>query len=688
MSIAPSPNPVIIEAKSAAPRMPSTDWRRWLDDFESTHGRKPRILHVGNVANNGYNNAKVLVEAGFECHALCYDYYHIMGCPEWEDADFTGMVSDHFAPDWREVDLQGFERPRWFSQGPRIWAIAYLLATLQGRERSARLLWRWLAFHRWLIAKRCGPRYQRLRAFKPRVLRTKSRFLAAVGNIADAWRALCHRVAAALCWLLRAPRRALGRMTRTSHRLRSTMTAAASRLRSKSLRLEHRIVTRAERMIWPIGPLVRLCLRLAYFPLYALAFPILLICLPIALIAHPLFHFTRWFTNRLDALASRQPTGPASAPSRGYRVPRRDRLSRALFTKLTGVDLAALDTPAFEADFRARTAHLIEDFARRFPDRPDQLSLIDMLPYRSVLPLWKHLFDQYDLIEVYATDPILTMLTGTHPHVAYEHGTIRDIPFADNATARLTSLAYARADATVITNPDCLQAAHRLGIDHYVPIPHLIDRKYFDPSIADSGALPLGVHPPYIFSPARHDFEVKGTHILLEAFARIARERPDVQLVTPSWGADLDRSRELMRSLGIEDRVAMIDPLNIHNLIRVTRGARVLVDQFRFGVFGGIGPTALAVGTPLVTHLDHAKSDWCMEPPPYFEARDVETCVAALRSAIAADAGKMRAQLHAWMRRNYWHGQVVDRHASLFADLIGLHARATTPTTIPTRESS
>ncbi|MCH7688227.1 MAG: DUF1501 domain-containing protein [Planctomycetes bacterium] len=30
------------------------------------HGRPPRILHVGNIANNAYNNAKVLVEAGID----------------------------------------------------------------------------------------------------------------------------------------------------------------------------------------------------------------------------------------------------------------------------------------------------------------------------------------------------------------------------------------------------------------------------------------------------------------------------------------------------------------------------------------------------------------------------------------------------------------------------------------------
>ena len=61
----------------------------WLDKFRQQHGRSPRVLHIGNIANNAYNNAKLLNKVGLECDVICYGYYHIMGCPEWEDADFT-----------------------------------------------------------------------------------------------------------------------------------------------------------------------------------------------------------------------------------------------------------------------------------------------------------------------------------------------------------------------------------------------------------------------------------------------------------------------------------------------------------------------------------------------------------------------------------------------------------------------
>jgi len=675
---------VLLEAKPKRP-FPRWDpppepmnWRAWMEEFRAEHGRAPRVLHIGNVANNGYNNAKVLVEAGFDCDAICYDYYHIMGCPEWEDADFGGMVADHFFPDWNEVRLNGFTRPRWFAQGPRLWAIGYLIARADGRTRPAKVLWAILAVQRWFVAHRkrwwyrsCKNAIRRVQAYRQanrvwvgRVnsgLRTRSG--AAIDRVRKSPRSVRRRVAARFPRTARSYHQSLG--------LVRNLKRGPQGLRRRARALITRIRARTTTWIWPLAPLADGVLYLLLLPAVIVACAVLILCVPFAVAYRCLRPLARklraW---RAGRTARRQePTRPRSFATRKTNLPFWTRVRNRVYYELTGIRLTWIDNNQFEADFRARAKELIEDFARRFPDRPDQLSLLDIYPYRSILPLWDELFQRYDAIEAYATDPIIPMLCG-RPCVAYEHGTIREIPFDDSPTARLTALAYARARAVVITNPDCRAAADRMGVTSFVPIPHLIDRKYYNTNIADAGDLPPGIRPPYIFSPARHDWDIKGTHILIRAFARIAGEFPDLQLVTPAWGGDLDRSHELMTRLGVAHRVAMIDPVNIHNLIRVTRGARALVDQFRFGVFGGIGPTALAVGTPLITHLDHAKSDWWMEPPPYFEAWDEDSCVDALRRALTADAGALRASLRAWMRRNYWHGQVVDRHAELFATLI------------------
>ena len=149
----------------------------WVAAFQREHGRRPRVLHVGNIANNAYCNAKLLNEVGFDCDVLCYDYYHSMGCPEWEDADFDGSLENDFSPDWSSLDLKGFERPEWFAQGPIDLSIEYLLARREGRAFATRLGWltlslvnrtlrgtllqRWTA-KAWRVASRSGRRLARI----------------------------------------------------------------------------------------------------------------------------------------------------------------------------------------------------------------------------------------------------------------------------------------------------------------------------------------------------------------------------------------------------------------------------------------------------------------------------------------------------------------------------------------------
>ncbi len=113
------------------------------------------MLHIGNIANNAFNNAKLMNATGeYDNDVICYDYYHIMGCPEWEDADFQVGPADDFFPDWDDVNTHGYRRPRWFAQGPLRMCMAYLIARRTGHPLWARVRWAELAIYRWLLAQR------------------------------------------------------------------------------------------------------------------------------------------------------------------------------------------------------------------------------------------------------------------------------------------------------------------------------------------------------------------------------------------------------------------------------------------------------------------------------------------------------------------------------------------------------
>ena len=120
---------------------------RWVDAFRQRHGRDLRVLHIGNIANNAYRIAGMLRQRGVHCDVLCYDYYHTMGCPEWDSADFTGELKDQARPDWRQVDLKGFSRPRWFAQGPMMLAVQYLRSQFEGDLADPEALWQAMSFH-------------------------------------------------------------------------------------------------------------------------------------------------------------------------------------------------------------------------------------------------------------------------------------------------------------------------------------------------------------------------------------------------------------------------------------------------------------------------------------------------------------------------------------------------------------
>ena len=80
-----------------------------------------RTLHIGNIANNAYLAARKERSLGIEAHVISVDYTHIMGFPDWEEAEFTRGVDLHFNG---QVSIEGYDRPSWFHSGS--WFDIYL----------------------------------------------------------------------------------------------------------------------------------------------------------------------------------------------------------------------------------------------------------------------------------------------------------------------------------------------------------------------------------------------------------------------------------------------------------------------------------------------------------------------------------------------------------------------------------
>jgi glycosyltransferase involved in cell wall biosynthesis len=260
----------------------------------------------------------------------------------------------------------------------------------------------------------------------------------------------------------------------------------------------------------------------------------------------------------------------------------------------------------------------------------------------------------------YVFAPIYAMIHGNTPCVAVEIGTMRDIPFDGTSNGKLLSLAYRLADEVVITNPDVIQAARRLGLERYRFCPHPVDETIFCPP---QGEPPLRRELQgrsgcnfLLFAPARQNWEIKGNDRYLRAFAELGRRGVKATLIIPAWGTEIDRSKKLCQELGIAERVAWVAPMCERVMVKYYQAVDAVLDQFQLGVFGLITCKAMACGQTVITSYDDPIHRWCFaEPPPLMPGRNESEILEAML-ALHADRGKGKAMgvaARTWIERHH-----------------------------------
>jgi glycosyltransferase involved in cell wall biosynthesis len=512
----------------------------WLEEFRSKHGRAPRVLHIGNIANNAYLNAKFLRSVGVESDVLCGDYYHIMGCPEWDEALVDGHFGSPEQPQWHRAQLNGFVRPDWFVQGPIDTCLDYLSARNSGRVKKAKILW-----ERLRIANGTQSNGTKISFFKRR-------------------RSVWGRIKR-LIWVL----------------------------------MFEQPLPSAHRSANPVDGRILEVLR------------------------------------RLRRKCRRTVRTMLGIPLRF--------IGRVLFSK-----------------------------------RAALLSLSDVSTYLALVPKCARVFRYYDVVQGYATDGIYPMLAG-HKYVAYEHGTIRSIPFEDTTQGRLCALTYQMADAVVITNADNLDSARKLGLQRYFFVPHPVNDLRCNES--DSAGLRVALLQELranflIFHPARQHWEArrhpsweKGNDYFIKAFARFVKTtNPKAGAVFVEWGQSVRQSKELLRSMGVADRVKWIAPQSHRRMLAYITACDVLADQFFLGAFGTTMPKALMCGRPAMIYLNTEIHRWCFpQAPPVVNVNSSEEIFASLCRLNNEPA--YRTSIQELGKEWYWRWHSSERGVNLLLEV-------------------
>ena len=114
----------------------------------------------------------------------------------------------------------------------------------------------------------------------------------------------------------------------------------------------------------------------------------------------------------------------------------------------------------------------------------------------------------------------------------------------------------------------------------------------------------------------------KSNDIFYEGFARFVKEvAPKAAIIAVEWGGTLERSKELLKELGV-GRVKWIKPQNSRNMLKYIDASDLLVDQFWVGAFGTTMPKAMPLGKPSMCYVNPDLHSWCLpEMPPILNAK-------------------------------------------------------------------
>lgn len=293
------------------------------------------------------------------------------------------------------------------------------------------------------------------------------------------------------------------------------------------------------------------------------------------------------------------------------------------------------------------------------------------------------------------------------PYVTFEHSTMRHAPNRNTPEHRLLSLAYQHADANVLTNADCAEAAWCLGLDRGHPdrrvfIPHPVDTDRFVPcrgeadaaaaleqrrSILEAGGDATRDAGVIFWQPARQAAPGvaggKRNDRVLYAFRRYVDEAepqgaPKAALMLSFWGLETKETADLLGRLGFkaDKRVLWAACASKPRMRGMYHSVDVVLDQFDWSVgsFGTTTVEALACGKPVVTHIDPDLHRWCLdsgglgELPPTVQARTADELYRQM--VLLARYPQMRADYghngRAWVEEFHSWRLVAERHAALY----------------------
>jgi glycosyltransferase involved in cell wall biosynthesis len=248
----------------------------------------------------------------------------------------------------------------------------------------------------------------------------------------------------------------------------------------------------------------------------------------------------------------------------------------------------------------------------------------------------------YDILHGYGSGTAYLPFCGK-PFFATSTGSdLRELAVSGGFIGKLQMSAYKKAKI-IFFGPDeeNVEILKKNGLlDKSKVAPILFDYLSFTPGFS---ALRRKYGKKFIvFNASMLNWQIKGTYLIVNAFAEFAKREKDAFLILIGWGPDVEKTKMHLHALKLDGKAEVIGRQSKQELLGYYRLADVVTDQFKIGALGNSSREALACGKPLITRLDEKLfKAYYYELPPILNAKSEDDIVAALKSSTPKEEGRV-----------------------------------------------
>ena len=262
------------------------------------------------------------------------------------------------------------------------------------------------------------------------------------------------------------------------------------------------------------------------------------------------------------------------------------------------------------------------------------------------------------LLPVLGFPPIVNVMTGSD---------FTELAVAPGLHGLIYRQLLRRAAFTVLAPyPKALENARKLRLTKFIVIryPYMLpQRRAVGPP--DSGPITY-FHCSHLDwgetdnKPGRNS--TKGNDRFLRAFMRAVRAGADIRCIILDRGSDRHVARRMIDESGVADRFEWRAEVTQREFTGLFGHADIVVDQFDVGGLGAIAVEAMALGKPVMIHLDtDCLSLVYDDPPPVLNwCSEEETFEAIMANQDREALRRLGDEAEAWVRLNHGSGLDMD----------------------------